>query len=200
MHRSSLVHMRNAIAKYLKTPGLAIEIGSASVEGEFRALFRQAGWEFVGADIQAGPNVDFVLADPYAWDIADQSFDAVVSGQMLEHNEMFWLSFLEMARILTPGGIMIHIAPSRGFEHRAPQDCWRFYRDGMTALATWAGLELLEATTDWSAADIALMKAKGTSAFPKSPWGDTVGIFRKAPGARPDLALSYIRKLSAKWQ
>lgn len=212
MHKSSLVHLRKAMARYLPEPGLAIEIGSASLDGEFRAIFRAAKWDYVGADIIAGPNVDLVLADPHAWDIADQSFDAVVSGQMLEHNEMFWLTFLEMARILVAGGVMIHIAPSRGFEHRAPQDCWRFYRDGMRALAKWAGLDLLEATTDWTAGDLEWMAKKrpkmragnepvtAASAFPNSQWGDTVGIFRKPQGARPELALSYMKKLAAKWE
>jgi hypothetical protein len=28
-------------------------------------------------------------------------------------------------------------------------DCWRFYRDGFRALAKWARLEVLEATTQW---------------------------------------------------
>ena len=41
------------------------------------------------------------------------------------------------------------IAPSSGFEHRFPVDCWRFYRDGMVAIADFLGFEVLDTFTDW---------------------------------------------------
>ena len=56
---------------------------------------------------------------PWIFPLEDDSYDAVISGQMLEHNAFFWLTFLEMARVLKMGGLMIHIAPSRGA--RAPR-------------------------------------------------------------------------------
>ena len=39
--------------------------------------------------------------------------------------------------------------PSSGHEHRYPVDCWRYYPDGVTALARWADLDVLYAGTDW---------------------------------------------------
>jgi hypothetical protein len=113
-----------------------------------------------------------------------------------------------MTRILVPNGIMIHIAPSRGHEHPAPQDCWRFYRDGMVALAKWAGLSCLEAETDWLQADIDFVMARRspkskappmTSRDPAGKWGDTIGVFRKQADARPEIALHYMQQLSRKW-
>jgi hypothetical protein len=56
---------------------------------------------------------------------------------------------LEVARVLKPGGICCILAPSSGPEHRYPTDCWRFYPDGMTSLAHFAQLEVIEATTQW---------------------------------------------------
>ena len=44
--------------------------------------------------------VDIRLADPYRIPLPDASVDIVLSGQMLEHNEFFWLTFLEMSRVL----------------------------------------------------------------------------------------------------
>ena len=85
------------------------------------------------------------------------------------HIEFFWLTWLEMARILKPGGLIFLVAPSRGPEHRYPQDCWRFYPDGYRALASFGGLELVSANTDWES------HADEFSA----PWGDTVGVFRQ---------------------
>jgi SAM-dependent methyltransferase len=202
--------MKRAFERHLKNvkAGKVLEVGSASVTAPFRQIFEQAGWSYVGADLASRPNVDLVLEDPFLWDIPSNSFGAILSGQMLEHNEMFWLSFIEMARVLAPGGVMIHIAPSRGPEHRAPQDCWRFYRDGMLALAKWTGLECLEASTDWARADIDWIRQKKParfkamrldSQFPAGRWGDTVGVFRKPSNARPDLAIRYMKDLIAKW-
>jgi SAM-dependent methyltransferase len=71
----------------------------------------------------------------------------VISGQALEHIEFFWLTMLEISRILKPGGLCCLIAPSAGPEHRFPVDCWRFYRDGMAALGKWAGFEILASET-----------------------------------------------------
>ena len=97
------------------------------------------------------------------------SVDVIVSGQAFEHIEFFWLTWLEMTRILKPGGLIFLVAPSRGPEHRYPQDCWRFYPDGYRALASFGGLELVSANTDWES------HADEFSA----PWGDTVGVFRQ---------------------
>jgi SAM-dependent methyltransferase len=51
---------------------------------------------------------------------------------------MFWLLFLEMLRIIKPGGLLYLNVPSNGSFHRYPVDCWRFYPDSAKALVTWA--------------------------------------------------------------
>ena len=99
------------------------------------------------------------------------SVDLIVSGQVFEHMEYFWLTWREMARVVKPGGLIFLIAPSRGPEHRYPVDCWRYYPDGYRALARYGGFEVLDVHTDWQ-----------PHADPGSaPWGDTVGVFRKLP-------------------
>ena len=146
-----------------------IDIGSCDVNGSYRPLFRATGWRYVGVDLVAGPNVEVVLKSPYRLPFADDSADLIISGQAFEHIEFFWLTWLEMVRVLRPGGVIFLIAPSRGYEHRHPVDCWRFYPDGFTALAKYGGLDVLKAHTDWE-----------PHPDPDSaPWGDTVGVFRK---------------------
>jgi len=73
----------------------------------------------------------------------------VISGQAFEHIQYFWITMLEIARVLKPGGICCILAPSSGPEHRYPLDCWRFYPDGMASLAHFAQMEVLESTTQW---------------------------------------------------
>ncbi|HYE50048.1 MAG TPA: class I SAM-dependent methyltransferase [Azospirillaceae bacterium] len=171
MHTSSLNHMADLVGRYLDParPLSVLDIGSYDVNGSYRPLFEKPGWHYRGCDQSAGPNVDFVLTDPYRLPLPPGSLDLVVSGQAFEHVEFFWISFLEMTRVLKPGGMIFLIAPSRGPEHRYPVDCWRFYPDAYRALARYGGLELLEVTTDWE-----------PHPDPDSgPWGDTVGVFRK---------------------
>src|ERR1039457_1974793 len=111
-----------------------LDVGSSDVNGSYRSLFQEAGWQYTGADIAAGPNVNVVLQSPYDWrELSDTQFDIVVSGQALEHVDFFWITFLEIRRVLKPGGLCCLIAPSSGEEHRYPVDAFRFYRDGLAA-------------------------------------------------------------------
>lgn len=126
------------------------DLGSQDVNGSYRPLFAEPGWRYVGLDMAPGPNVDLVLRTPYAWrEVASESADVVISGQAFEHIRYFWITILEVARVLKRGGICCLIAPSSGPEHRYPVDCWRFYPDGFAALADYAQLQALEVSTQW---------------------------------------------------
>ena len=185
MHNSSYQHMQRLVSTYL-TGGQAIhalDIGSYDVNGSYRTLFGQPLWKYTGVDLQQGPGVDVVLDSPYRLPFASGSIDVIVSGQAFEHIEHFWMTWLEMQRVLRAGGLIFLIAPSRGPEHRYPQDCWRFYPDGYRALAKLGDFDLLEVHTDWEP-----HQDPGSAA-----WGDTVGVFRSRGmrlGQRLGLALA----------
>jgi len=207
MHSESLAHMQRAFRKHFSDleKGTVLEVGSKTRKPGYRTLFERHGWTYVGCDLVEGANVDIVLEDPFRFPMADDSYDAVISGQMMEHNTMFWLTFLEMSRVLKMGGMMAHIAPSRGHEHRAPQDCWRFYRDGMTALADWSGMEIVAASTDWTRADIEKRAEKRSRAARSmrrsavnldSEWGETIGVFRKVTPTAECAGMNYIRQFA----
>jgi len=149
--------MENMLAfrdKYLKgreDESLRIfDLGSLDVNGSYREYFDIPEWCYQGMDMAPGKNVDIVLHDPYNWhEIRSESADVLISGQAFEHIEYFWITMLEIARILKSGGLCCIIAPSGGFEHRYPVDCWRFYPDGFTALARFARLEVLDVYAGW---------------------------------------------------
>ena len=186
MHKSSYQHMQRLVATYLRPDQAlhALDIGSYDVNGSYRTLFGQPQWRYTGVDLEAGPGVDVVLDSPYRLPMASGSIDVIVSGQAFEHVEHFWMTWLEMQRVLRPGGLIFLIAPSRGPEHRYPQDCWRFYPDGYRALAKLGDFELLEVQTDWEPhEDVG-----------SAPWGDTVGVFRsRGMGLRQHLGLALTR-------
>lgn len=187
MHVSSYEHMQRLVSKYLDRDRAiqAIDIGSYDVNGSYRTLFDSPNWRYTGVDLEKGPGVDVVLTSPYRFPFASRSVDVIVSGQAFEHVEYFWMTWLEMIRVLKPGGLIFLIAPSRGPEHRYPQDCWRFYPDGYRALAKFGHCELVEVTTDWE-----------PHPDPGSgPWGDTVGVFRGADlGLRQRFSLACARR------
>lgn len=149
-----------------------LDVGSYGINGTYREIFsEQEKFTYMGLDLTPGPNVDYVPSDPYKWDeLADDSFDVIISGQAFEHIEFPWLSILEMKGKLKKGGLICIIAPSRGPEHRYPVDCWRYYPDGFRALAKWANLRVLECKTNW-----------GKSGFDdgSDQWGDTICIMMK---------------------
>ena len=173
LHASSLENMARCHARYLADDGrrdqrVVVDIGGADVNGGYRPLFDAARFRHVAVDIEAGPGVDIVLDDPYRLPFEDGSVDIVLSGQMLEHCEFFWLAFAEMMRVLKPDGYLFLIAPSAGPIHRYPVDCYRFYPDAYRALARHAGCHLLECWLD-----------------ERGPWRDLVGVFSPTPRAVP---------------
>jgi SAM-dependent methyltransferase len=198
MHQTSFTAMECLLQKLLpsiaQSPINVLDVGSMVAEdgqASYRNIVdRFAIARYTGLDMAAGKNVDIVSEDPYKFPLESESFDLVLSGQAFEHIEFPWLTICEIARVLRPGGSAIVIAPSSGLEHRYPQDCWRYYPDGMRALAKWAGLECIDAMTNW----------EETKRF---MWGDTIGIFYKrgSPVGSPNLSpidtndLQQVRKI-----
>jgi predicted O-methyltransferase YrrM len=175
MHPSSIENMARLHARYLAQGARAarqdvavLDVGGADINGGYRQVFADPRFRYVTADVSAAPGVDVVMDDPYRLPFGDASQDVVLSGQMLEHCEFFWLSFVDMVRVLKPDGLLFLIVPSAGPIHRYPVDCYRFYPDAFAALARYAGCHLVESWLD-----------------ERGPWRDLVGVFSRTPLAAP---------------
>ena len=174
MHLSSLQNMARFREKYLSdcagTTLTILDLGSTEMGACYRPIFENPSWKYIGADLESGPNVNLVLSHPYHWkEVRSGSVDVLVSGQVLEHVEFFWITMLEISRVLKPGGLACIVVPSGGEEHRYPLDCWRFYPDGMNALAGFARLHVLEVYTQW----------EGIGDHGSDQWADSVLVARK---------------------
>jgi SAM-dependent methyltransferase len=186
MHKSSILRMQwfvdNYASKINKSEVKVLDVGSYDVNGSYKHLFNEQKYTYTGLDMEDGPNVDIVLRHPYDWEaIETDSFDVVISGQAFEHIEFFWKTMEEMTRVLKKDGLLCLIAPNGFGEHRCPVDCYRFFTDGMIALARYVSIEPLHAhtncapnlnSTDWyseSCADSMLIARKPYSGQPRHP-------------------------------
>jgi SAM-dependent methyltransferase len=84
--------------------------------GEIVTEYRKRGYQAFGCDIVLEEQCEFLRTIekvPYRLPFADNSFDFVFSDQVLEHVQDHKLAFSEIHRVLRPGGLSLHIFPSK---------------------------------------------------------------------------------------
>lgn len=136
MHPESMSLMSRMVKEFSPAPlQKIVEVGSRDINGSYRSLFAGQEVSYVGIDLSRGPGVDLVLQDPYEFPISSNTADLVLCGQTMEHSEYPWRLFIEMVRIVRPGGSLLMVHPCAWPQHRHPVDCWRILPDGYMALA-----------------------------------------------------------------
>lgn len=198
MHTSAMLRMSWFVDNYVKGKGKVrvLDVGSYDVNGCMRPLFDGTEAEYFGLDIEAGPNVDIVMNEPYNWDnIPDESFDFVISANAFEHIEYPWLTIKLIYNKLKHGGIACIHAPFSIPEHRYPTDCYRYFSDGFRALAKWAGFQVinitvggvpsLDVTKEWDGVNDTLMvviksdKPVNPDEYPALKYERRIAFFRE---------------------
>lgn len=153
MHDTAMLIGRAFFETYM--PGAKgqsiVDVGAQDVNGSLRSV-APPGNTYTGIDFAEGKGVDVILTDPYKFPFEDGTFDVAVCSNCLEHSEFFWVTFMEMLRILKPSGLLFITVPANAAVHRYPVDCWRFYPDSGMALRNWArrngvNADLLESFT-----------------------------------------------------
>ena len=150
MHKNSLQIMQKFVKDYLPDRKMKIlDIGSRIIPnqteiGSYRKYFIHKKWQYIGVDVEAGENVDIVMTDNNKFPFKSGEFEVVISGQTIEHVEYPWVFFKEIERVLKKDGLCCIIAPAKLHEHRYPIDTFRYYPDGMRALAKYSNLKVLE--------------------------------------------------------
>ena len=176
MHYSAYLNAEKFYEKYCKIDienKKILDVGSYDVNGTMKPIFEKG--QYVGIDMEEGPNVD-VVGVSHDIPFEKDEFDIVISSSCFEHDDMFWISFQEMCRVLKPGGYMYIQAPSNGPYHGWPGDNWRFYIDSWKALEKWGkrlgyDIELIEHYIDETTPH---HESEGYRI-----WNDSIGIFKK---------------------
>jgi SAM-dependent methyltransferase len=92
--------------------------------------FAAVSSDYVGLDLGPGPSVD-VVGRAEELPFEDQSFDAVLATQILEHVEDPPRVLREVRRVLRPGGVALISTHGTFPYHPAPQDFWRWTQEGL---------------------------------------------------------------------
>ena len=154
MHKNSHSKMEWFKNNYLSAMDTLEILDVRSLDGSgnynYSDIFDEKQWNYTGLDIQAGNNVDIVITDIYNWfEIEDNSYDVIISGQFFEHLEFFWLTMSQIERVLKPGGYVCIIVPSSGSKHGGDMlNCYRFHEDGLRAMAKYVDLDVVHVSVD----------------------------------------------------
>ena len=160
MHNSAMKRMEWFVNNYIVPKAKAMtendevlkvmDLGSYDVNGSYKKLFTSIpNVKYIGVDVTPGPNVDAVLDDPYDWYNLPllRNIDFIISGNAFEHIRFPWLTIEQIYYALEYGGICCILTPFSHGEHKYPVDCYRYFPDGMIALAEYAGLDVISCTT-----------------------------------------------------
>jgi SAM-dependent methyltransferase len=209
LHPSAHAQMALSVERYMEKGRryTVLDFGSGTSPNQtmtHRSILEGYDVDYTGVDVRVGNNIDTVMPKPYKIPLKSKSIDVVLTGQVFEHVPFFWASLLEIARVMRPSAYLFMTVPSRGHVH-TEQDCWRFYPDGIKAMAAWSRLNLVEAFTDfpprYPPEQDPRPKRKHDYASIDSEnyyWGDTVGVFRK-PGKYPELRAAVLRTAVTAW-
>lgn len=164
-HRSVLAFVMTHVSTIDVRGKKVLEVGSLDVNGSPRWIIELLEPEsYIGVDMRLGPKVDLICnACNLVAIFGAESFDVVVSTEMLEHAEDWRKAVSNMKRVLTPGGLLLITTRSPGFPlHDYPGDHWRF--TAQDAQGIFADMEELEIIEDQMAPGI-LVRARKPMEF-----------------------------------
>jgi SAM-dependent methyltransferase len=126
-----------------------LEVGAFDVNGSVRPHAESLGPRtYLGVDITPGPRVDRVMdARQLVGTFGRESFDVVITTEMVEHVRDWQTVVSNLKGVLRPGGHLLVTTRSAGFPyHGWPYDFWRYEPEDMRRI--FSDLELLAVESD----------------------------------------------------
>ena len=137
MHASVMTFGKAAIKDSDVRGKRIIEVGSMNVNGSLRGHVESfTPSTYVGVDFIAGLGVDVVCdANDLVKRFGNNSFDVVISTEMLEHAENWRAAVYAIKHVLVPSGLLLLTARGPGFPlHGHPHDWNRFTPNDMARI------------------------------------------------------------------
>lgn len=143
MHRNSELLFRKYGVELFKNNMRVLEIGPTGSPSVYEKVIDNSTIQWETLDIDKSSKTTYTASSEYSFPVPDNTFDIVLSGQVIEHVREIWVWIKELSRVCKPGGFVITISPVNWPYHEAPHDCWRIYPDGLKALYREGGLEVI---------------------------------------------------------
>lgn len=140
MHLNSQLLFKKHAQPLLKSGQRILEIGPDGHPSTFRKFVGELDVTWDTIDIFDDSRLTYRTNGEYSFPIPDDTYDVVLSAQVVEHVRKTWVWIKELNRVCKPGGIVLTINPVSWGYHEAPIDCWRIYPEGMRTLHEEAGL------------------------------------------------------------
>jgi SAM-dependent methyltransferase len=143
MHLNSRLLFEKYALTCFRSGMRVLEIGPDGFPSSYQKMVIDAGIAWDTVDLQDDPRLTYRAQSEYRFPIPDNSYDVVVSGQVIEHVRKVWVWIREVSRVTRVGGTVITINPVSWPYHDYPVDCWRIYPDGMVALYDEGSLDVV---------------------------------------------------------
>ncbi|MST94000.1 MAG: class I SAM-dependent methyltransferase [Pedosphaera sp.] len=121
--------------------GRLLDVGCG--QRPYEKTFFAGATEYIGCDYLSDRSRPDVVCSATELTFPDNSFDTVVSTEVLEHVPEPQRAINEMHRVLKPGGHLILSTPMYWPRHEVPYDFFRYPYDGLIHLVNTSGLELV---------------------------------------------------------
>lgn len=143
MHLNSELLFKKYAKQYFRDYMRVVEIGPDGCPSTYNEIVGNANIAWETLDICNNKQFSYMAENEYKFEIPDNTFDIVLSGQVIEHVKKIWVWIKELSRVCKKNGHVITIAPISWIFHEFPVDCWRIYPEGMKALYEEAGLAMV---------------------------------------------------------
>lgn len=150
MHLNSELLFKKYYSNYFKSGIRVLEIGPSGIPSAYSKIVNDPSiqWDTIDFDsttyIACNPSkLTYTLNDAYSFPITENTYDIVLSGQVIEHVQEIWRWMNELKRVTKNNGIIFTINPVSWPYHEAPLDCWRIFPSGIEALANYCDLEIV---------------------------------------------------------
>ena len=136
-----------SVAKNLSRGSSILDAGAG--ESVYKKVFSHCNYKAI--DLAVGESrwnyagLDYI-GSLHEMPIDDETFDAVLCTQVLEHLEWPRESVKEMHRVLKPGGRLYMTVPMAQDEHQVPYDFFRYTSYGIESICRRAGFQEVKIT------------------------------------------------------